>query len=216
VRECSPGFPRALPYSGPEARDALDRLMNVPNLISLSRIILVAPFLWALQRGNLVWALVVVLVAGLTDALDGFIARVTHQQSALGAYLDPIADKLLLVSAYVALAVPGFHPGLKMPFWVAVLVLSRDVLILSSAVGLYLAIGERDFPPTKVSKVNTVFQVGGVLLVLLTGLFPSLSKASEILLYVVAATTIVSGVDYVVRRIQMLRERARLQASTAR
>jgi cardiolipin synthase len=183
--------------------------MNVPNLISLVRALLVAPFLWALQRGELGIALVVIAVAGLTDALDGFVARSFGQQSRLGAYLDPIADKLLLVSAYVALAVPDLHPGLLVPMWVAILVLTRDVLILASAAILYLTIGERDFPPSPVSKVTTVFQVAGVLLVLLSGLAPSLRPASQSLLYVVAVLTVVSGVDYVVRRVRRLRERRR-------
>jgi cardiolipin synthase (CMP-forming) len=187
--------------------DSTHSRMNVPNLISLLRAVLVVPFLWALGRGALVAALGLVFVAGVSDALDGFIARLTHQQSQLGAYLDPIADKLLLVSAYVALAVPGLHPGLHVPPWVAVLVLTRDVLILTTAATLYYALGERDFPPSRVSKLTTVFQVSGVLLVLLAGLFPVLAHASQVLLYAVAVLTVVSGVDYLARRVQRLRRR---------
>jgi cardiolipin synthase (CMP-forming) len=204
------------PAAGNPSRGCARSRMNVPNLISLLRAALVIPFLWALGRGALTAALGVVFVAGVSDALDGFVARVTHQQSRLGAYLDPIADKLLLVSAYIALAVPGLHPGLHVPPWVAILVLTRDVLILTTAAGLYALLGERDFPPSRVSKVTTVFQVSGVLLVLLAGIFPVLAPASQILLYAVAALTLISGVDYLARRVQRLRRRSQPQGSAER
>jgi cardiolipin synthase len=182
--------------------------MNIPNLLSLLRVVLVVPFLWALRHGTPGWALVIIGFAGLSDALDGFLARQLHQQSRLGAYLDPVADKLLLAAAYVALAVPGWHPGLSVPVWVAVLVLTRDLLILTSAAILWVAIGERDFPPSAVSKLTTVFQVSGVILALLACLFPRVEGVSSVVLYVVAVLTVISGVDYVVRRIRSLRARA--------
>ena len=106
---------------------------TIPNLLSLLRIVLVAPFLLALLRGEPMTALAIIVAAGVSDALDGFIARFFHQQSQLGAYLDPIADKLLLTSAYVALALPGIHPGMRVPAWITLLVLARDVLIVGGA-----------------------------------------------------------------------------------
>ena len=180
---------------------------TVPNLLSLLRIALVAPFLLALLRGEPRTALAVIVVAGVSDALDGFIARFFHQQSQLGAYLDPIADKLLLTSAYVALALPGIHPGMRVPVWVTVLVLARDVLIVAAALTLYLTIGERHFPPSQISKLTTVFQVSGVILVLLSGLWPRLELASRLVLYAAASLTIVSGLDYVIRTHRRLKRR---------
>jgi cardiolipin synthase len=180
---------------------------TVPNLLSLLRIALVAPFLLALLRGEPKTALAIIVVAGVSDALDGFIARFFHQQSQLGAYLDPVADKLLLTSAYVALALPGIHPGMRVPVWVTVLVLARDVLIVAAALTLYLTIGERHFPPSQISKLTTVFQVSGVILVLLSGLWSRLELGSRLVLYAAASLTIVSGLDYVVRTHRRLKRR---------
>ena len=185
---------------------------TIPNLLSLLRIGLVLPFLIALLRGEPRTALAIIVVAGISDALDGFIARFLHQQSQLGAYLDPIADKLLLTSAYVALAIPGLHAGMRVPVWVTALVLARDVLILSAALTLYLVIGERHFPPSQVSKLTTVFQVSGVILVLLSGLWARLELASRLVLYAAATLTIVSGLDYIVRTHRRLEDRPRTRA----
>ncbi len=182
---------------------------TIPNLLSLLRIVLVAPFLLALLRGEPMTALAIIVAAGVSDALDGFIARFFHQQSQLGAYLDPIADKLLLTSGYVALALPGIHPGMRVPAWITLLVLARDVLIVAAALTLYLAIGERRFPPSQVSKLTTVFQVAGVILVLLSGLWPRLELTSRLVLYAAAALTVVSGLDYVVRTRRRLAARPR-------
>jgi cardiolipin synthase len=185
---------------------------TIPNLLSLLRIGLVVPFLVALARGEPRMALAVVLVAGISDILDGIVARFFHQQSALGAYLDPLADKLLLTSAYVALAMPGLHAGLRVPVWVTVLVLARDVLLVMAAAALYLTLGERHFPPSQVSKLTTVFQVAGVILVLLCGLWPRLELVSRLVLYAAASLTIVSGLDYVVRAHRRFKARPRTPA----
>jgi|HubBroStandDraft_3_1064219.scaffolds.fasta_scaffold01620_4 cardiolipin synthase len=181
---------------------------TIPNLLSLLRIALVVPFLVALLHGEPRTALAIIVAAGISDALDGFIARFFHQQSRLGAYLDPVADKLLLTSGYVALALPGLHSGMRVPLWVTVLVLARDVLILAAALALYLVLGERRFPPSGISKLTTVFQVAGVILVLLSGLWPGLDLASRLVLYAAAALTVVSGLDYVVRTTLRLKRRA--------
>ena len=103
---------------------------TIPNLLSLLRMGLIPVFIIAVLNGRATQALLIFVVAGLTDALDGLIARFWSQQSALGAYLDPMADKLLLVSAYATLAVPGVHAGVPIPLWVTVLVITRDVLIV--------------------------------------------------------------------------------------
>jgi cardiolipin synthase len=136
----------------------------------------------------------------VTDALDGFIARFWHQQSPLGAYLDPIADKLLLTTAYVMLSIPGLNHGTRIPPWITILVIARDVLMVSVALVLYLAAGVKRFPPSVLSKVNTILQVAAVVLVLVSGAFPDLRSvelAADTTLYLVAGLTVASGLHYI-------------------
>lgn len=170
--------------------------LNLPNALSLLRMGLIPLFIIWITEGAPGRALAVFLVAGITDALDGFIARFFDQTSVLGAYLDPIADKLLLISAYVVLAVPGLHAGVTVPLWITILVIARDVLILVIALVLYLAAGISRFKPTGLSKVNTAAQIVTVILVLLTALVPHLDRVAVLSLYVVAALTGLSGIDY--------------------
>lgn len=173
--------------------------MTVPNLLSVLRMGLVPLFVIAVLDGEAKKALVVFLLAGITDALDGAIARIWHQQSLLGTYLDPLADKLLLASSYVVLAIPEQHPGVLIPVWVTVLVLFRDLTIVAIALALHLTIGVKSFPPTLLSKLTTVAQVAAVGLVLLSGLTEGIDQAAEIALYTVGALTLASGLAYLLR-----------------
>jgi cardiolipin synthase (CMP-forming) len=173
---------------------------TVPNLLSLLRMALVPPFIIALVGGDMRRGLLIVVVAGVSDALDGFIARFFHQQSLLGSYLDPLADKLLVTSAYVTLAIPGLRPGgFQIPVWVTILVLARDVLLVVVALVLYLAAGVRRFPPSLLSKLTTIVQIASVVVVLLTGIWREVDTAALVLVYAVAALTLASGLDYVWR-----------------
>lgn len=172
---------------------------TVPNLLSLLRMGLVPLFIIALVSDRPMQALVIFLIAGLTDALDGLIARFWQQQSRLGAYLDPMADKLLLVSAYATLALPGLEIEPKIPVWVAVLVIARDVVIVIVSLVFYLAADVKSFPPARISKLTTVVQVVAVLVTLIAGVAPSFTLASQTLLYLAAGLTVASGLNYVLR-----------------
>lgn len=173
---------------------------TIPNLLSLLRMALVPPFIIALLNGQMKRALLIVVAAGVSDALDGFIARFFHQQSLLGSYLDPLADKLLVTAAYVTLAIPGLRPGgFLIPAWVTILVIARDVLLVIVALVLYLAAGVRRFPPSVLSKVTTIVQIASVVMVLLTGVWPEVDTTALLLLYAVAALTLASGLHYVWR-----------------
>lgn len=171
--------------------------MTIPNLISLLRMGLIPLFIIAVLDGRPGRALAVFVIAGLSDALDGFIARFWNQRSALGAYLDPMADKLLLTSAYVVLAIPGLSQGASVPVWVTVLVITRDVVIVGVALMLYLAQGVSRFPPSGISKVNTAVQITAIGLVLLSGLQPALELPALAACFLVALLTVASGVDYI-------------------
>jgi cardiolipin synthase len=172
---------------------------TIPNLLSLFRMGLVPLFIIAVIDGESRKALLIFTAAGITDALDGFIARFANQQSLLGAYIDPIADKLLLTSAYVVLSIPQLNHGAPIPLWVTVLVIARDLLIVVMALILYLAAGVRRFPPSVLSKITTVIQVTAVVLVLVSALWPKLEPVASTLVYGVALLTVASGLDYIVR-----------------
>lgn len=177
--------------------------MTIPNLLSLGRMVLVPLFVVSILAGRVDHALWVFAIAGISDALDGFIARVWRQQSVLGLYLDPAADKLLLVSAYVVLAIPNLHAGFTIPAWVSALVVTRDIVIVAVALILYLAVGVKRFPPSPISKVNTVAQVAAVLLVLISGVLPAIELVAAGCVYLAAALTFASGLDYIYRTSRM-------------
>jgi cardiolipin synthase (CMP-forming) len=173
---------------------------TIPNLLSLLRMGLVPPFIIALLNGQAKRALLIMLLAGISDALDGFIARFFHQQSLLGTYLDPLADKLLVTAAYITLALPGLRPGaFQIPAWVTVVVIARDVLLVVVALVLYLAAGVRRFPASLLSKITTVFQFGAVVVALATAMWPELDATAVVLVHTVAILTLASGLDYVWR-----------------
>lgn len=184
---------------------------TVPNLISLLRLGLVPLFIHAMVNGDWRRALLIFLIASVSDGLDGLIARFWHQQSLLGSYLDPLADKLLLTSAFVVLSIPGLNRGAEIPLWVTILVIARDVLIVAMALVLHLAAGIRKFPPTLLGKVHTTVQLAGVILVLLSGTLPDLrfiELAADTTILLVAALTVASGIDYIFRIGRMEKEPA--------
>ena len=135
--------------------------MNIPNLLTLLRIILVPVIVILLIQGLFLKALIVFVVAALSDALDGFLARILHQQTALGAYLDPIADKALLASSFVTLSVLHIIPG-----WLTVIVISRDFIILLGISVLSIMSISVKIRPTFVSKITTALQLITVLMAL--------------------------------------------------
>ncbi len=180
--------------------------VGLANLLTLLRMGLVPIFVIAVLGGRPGQALLVFAVAGVTDALDGFVARWSGQITRLGSYLDPVADKLLLMTAFVVLAVPGVHGGITIPVWITVLVLTRDLLIVIVALVLYLAQGHADFPPSLLSKANTTVQIVSVVLVLAVGLEPRLETLARVALWLTAFTTVASGLDYV-RRVHSISQK---------
>lgn len=170
-----------------------------PNLLSFARIALVPVFVIALLEGRPARALVIFFVAGATDLLDGLAARTFDQESRLGAVLDPIADKLLLTTAFVMLTVPDLHPGVQIPVWITVLVIARDVAILVVAMAMFLTFGISSFPPVPLSKLNTAAQIAGVALALASGFADRLEGATLGCLYLVAALTVITGFHYALR-----------------
>ncbi len=168
---------------------------HIPNLISLCRIGLVYPVIHAILARTFDTAIALFIVAGLSDGIDGFLARRYGWQSRLGSHLDPIADKLLLVFSYLALA--SLH---LIPVWLAALVVVRDVFILAGAVAYYWLIGPYVGAATRLSKINTAAQLCLIAALLVhPGLMTLPSSVLSGLMGLVVVTTLGSGLDYVVR-----------------
>lgn len=165
---------------------------DIPNIISMGRILLVPLVVWLLMRERFAEALLLFAVAGASDALDGYLAKHFHWTSRLGSILDPLADKLLLVSSYLALGWLGI-----IPVWLVAAVIVRDALILFGAIAYHYLIGHVEMAPTLVSKINTLAQIVLVLaLVMSLSLMPLPPWAITGMIYFVLATTVLSGLDY--------------------
>jgi cardiolipin synthase (CMP-forming) len=169
------------------------RIFTVPNQITLLRLGFLPLFLVSIAYDHYRWALLILVVAGLSDGVDGLLARSLNQSSSLGAYLDPIADKLLLSSSFVILAFKQ-----QIDLWLMIFVLSRDVTILVVAVVILLMFGYRPFPPSIFGKLNTFFQIVMVFSVLLRAAYPQarLGMINHVLMYTVATLTVVSALQY--------------------
>ncbi|KAF0120467.1 MAG: CDP-diacylglycerol--glycerol-3-phosphate 3-phosphatidyltransferase, partial [Xanthobacteraceae bacterium] len=168
--------------------------MNIPNLLTLLRILLVPVVVWAIAQRQMEIALAAFVVAGITDAVDGYVAKRFNQQTELGAYLDPLADKTLIVSIYLSLAIFGFIPP-----WVAILVVSRDIMIVGAVVLSTLMERPLTIQPLLVSKANTVAQIVFAALVLAAkGLKLDLDWAIFLAMWSVAVLTLASAGAYVI------------------
>jgi cardiolipin synthase (CMP-forming) len=168
-------------------------IQSLPNFISLARLLAVPVAVWLILGDRFALAFWLFIFAGVSDALDGFLARRLGNRSVLGAYLDPLADKALLTSVYVSLGYVA-----HMPNWLVILVVFRDVLIIGGAI-LYQTLTQRlKMQPLFISKVNTLAQITLAALILAQlGLGFDSHGADSILTYIVAATTLASGGAYI-------------------
>jgi cardiolipin synthase len=179
------------------------RIITLPNLLTIIRMALVPLFVSLLFYQKFVLALAVFVFAGITDGLDGLLARRFHQQSPLGRILDPIADKMMLVTSFVVLSMRGVYPTplpkhLPIPFWVTITVISRDVFILVGAAAINMVSGFRAFRPSFLGKLSTVVQIAAVAIVLLAAQTRVGSGYYLPTVYMSVFTlTLLSGIHYV-------------------
>jgi cardiolipin synthase (CMP-forming) len=179
-------------------------LRQLPNTISVFRILLVFPIIYLLLQQQYQQALVLFLIAGVSDGVDGFLAKHYGWQTWLGGVLDPLADKFLLVSCFIALAWVG-----RLPWWLVSLVMLRDIIIIAGATLYYFRVDRIEAQPTFLSKFNTVSQIGLVLLVILGEMLPVPAWPLKLMIAFVALTTVSSGIDYVVAWSRKAREHTR-------
>ena len=176
------------------------QIVTLPNALTVFRMVLIPVFVTALYYQKFGWALAIFVVAGVTDGIDGFLARRFNQGSQLGQILDPIADKLLLVTSFVTLSSPAIIPRgnhLPIPFWVTAAVVGRDVFIVVGAAAINVVTGFRGFRPSPLGKLNTLIQISAIGIVLVAARFPPLRGYLLPTTYAtVFAFALFSGVHY--------------------
>jgi cardiolipin synthase len=171
--------------------------LTIANQVTLLRMLLIPAFVILVLYGQLGWALTTFLIAGGTDALDGLIARRAGQQTTLGAWLDPMADKLLLLSAFIVLSLPDRGLTIRIPLWLTILVISRDVAIVLTVTIVNLAIGRRTFPPSFLGKATTAFSIVTCLVFLVANYLGWSSAITDFFAYASLALTVLSALHYI-------------------
>ncbi len=180
--------------ASPDNATAHSPLRHLPNALTVLRILLVLPLVWLIRERRYDAAVVIALIAGLTDALDGWLAKHFGWQSWIGGIIDPIADKLMLIGCFISLGLVGAHPE-----WLTWLVVGRDVVIVAGAVAYHYLIGRISGEPTLLSKINTCVQIAYVVMQLVNlttwvDLPPALITFG---IYLTAAMAVLSGLQYV-------------------
>jgi cardiolipin synthase len=196
------------------------RIITVPNLLTVFRMVLIPVFVSLLFYQQFILALAVFVLAGITDGLDGLLARRFNQKSQLGTILDPIADKLMLVTAFVVLSMRSVFPQplpshLPVPFWVTVAVISRDVFILVGAAAINIVTGFRGFRPSMLGKVNTTVQIVAIGVIMFAASVPYGTGWYLPTLYAtVFAFAVLSGAHYIFFVSKLVNEDRRSEGNT--
>ncbi len=178
------------------------RQLTAANQLTLLRMVLIPPFAILLVYGFRGWALATFLAAGITDLFDGLIARRTGQKTTLGAWLDPMADKLLVVTMFVMLTLPGTGAANRLPLWFTILVLSRDIAIVLTVAIVNLALGRRTFRPSIFGKIATAMYLLTGVATLYFNYLDVASPVITVLVYASLAITFISAFDYAVKVFQ--------------
>ena len=196
------------------------RIVTVPNLLTVFRMVLIPVFVSLLFYQRFILALAIFVLAGVTDGLDGLLARRFNQKSQLGTILDPIADKLMLVTSFVVLSMRSVFPQplpshLPVPFWVTVAVISRDVFIMVGAAAINIVTGFRGFRPSMLGKINTTVQIFAIAAIIFAASVPDGSGWYLPTIYTtVFAFSVLSGAHYVFFVSKLVNEDRRSEVDT--
>jgi cardiolipin synthase len=173
--------------------------LTVANQLTILRLFLIPAFVILVVYGLQGWALVTFAVAGLTDGLDGLVARWTNQRTTLGAWLDPAADKLLLVTTFIVLSLPGLGLVNRFPLWLTILIISRDIVIVVTVAIVTLGVGPRTFRPSIYGKIATATYIVAAVVVMFFNYLGQTSPLVDVGVYACLVITVVSGVHYMAR-----------------
>ena len=172
-------------------------VLTAANQVTLVRMLLVPAFVILVVYGHLGSALLVFMLAGLTDLLDGLIARWSGQQSTLGAWLDPMADKLLAVSTFVVLTIPGLGLANRLPIWLTVMIIMRDIVIVATVAIVNLAVGRRTFRPSIFGKIATATYMMTVVVAMFFNYLGYHSMIVDTFVWASLAITLISSLHYI-------------------
>ena len=170
--------------------------LTLANQLTILRIMLIPAFVLLVVYGYLGWALLTFLIAGVTDALDGLIARRAGQRTSLGAWLDPMADKLLLVTTFIVLTLPSLPLANHIPLWLTVVVISRDIVIVGVVAIVNLAVGPRTFRPSIFGKLATATYIVTSVVVMYFNYLGRPSVIVDLMVWLSLALTLISSADY--------------------
>ena len=181
--------------------------------LTLLRMLLIPAFVILVVYGQFGWALAVFVIAGVTDGLDGLIARRSGQKTSLGAWLDPMADKLLLVTTFVVLTLPDLDLANRLPVWLTVLIISRDVVIVLTVAIVNLAIGRRTFKPSIFGKIATAIYILTAVMAMLFNYLRYHSVVVDLFVWASLAITLISSFHYIWHAARIIDEPQRTAAS---
>lgn len=173
-------------------------VLNLPNTLTITRIVIIPIFITAVIYKRYDYALYLFVIAALTDTLDGLIARLTNQKTVLGTFLDPLADKFLLVTSFILFSINGL-----LPKWLTITVISRDIIVIIGWVLIYLITHTSNVEPTITGKAAIAMQLILLCYVLLEINIASLPGINKVLIWATAALTIVSGLHYIYRGLKL-------------
>jgi cardiolipin synthase len=182
------------------------RVLTTANQLTLLRMLLIPAFVILVLYGHIGWALLVFGLAGITDGLDGVIARRAGQKTQLGAWLDPMADKLLLVTTFIVLTVPGLNLANPLPLWLTVTVISRDVVIVLTVTIVNLAIGPKTFRPSIYGKMATAIYILTAVVAMLFNYLGTHSVVVDLFVYASLAITLISSLHYIWHAARIIEE----------
>lgn len=191
-------------------------LLTYANQLTILRMIFIPCFVLLIIYGHQRSAMLLFILAGFTDGLDGLLARKFQQRTVLGSFLDPMADKLLLTSAFVTLTVPSVPVAFHIPIWLTVTSISRDLLIALAALIIHLQTGHTEFPPSFLGKCTTAGQLIMVAAVMLANLTPAVTPALDPLVYATLLVTVASGLHYFYRSVMLIESYQRAEARSAK
>jgi cardiolipin synthase len=185
----------------------MSSILTLANLLTVLRLILTPVFVTALYYKNFGYALAIFFVSALTDGLDGLAARTLNQRTQLGEILDPMADKLLLVTAFIVCALPQFTRLAPIPFWLTIAVISRDIFIVLGALVINMVTGFSGFRPSMPGKVSTVVQLGAITLFLTANALECCAQYLIWIYYLTFGITVFSGLHYIVHANRLMSEK---------
>jgi cardiolipin synthase len=181
-------------------------LLTPANQLTLVRVLLAPFFAILVVYGYLGWALIVFMIAGLTDLFDGLLARTLSRRTRLGAWLDPMADKFLLVTTFIVLTLPNLGLVNRLPIWLTILIISRDALIVLTVAIINLAVGRREFRPSIYGKIATATYIMTCVTIMYFNYLQRTSMWVEAGIYSSAAITLISSVHYAIYGIKIINQ----------